>query len=115
MTDKASSQELAHYGVKGMKWGYRKARTGGLQRRSARLDRVASGKGGIRDNVAVLATTNPLAVAASRGYKNDVKRRSNNHKAAVERLATGKAKVSDILKAYGTVTPVGLVRSMGKD
>ena len=47
--------ELNHYGVKGMHWGVRKARTGDLNIRASRLERVAAGKGSLVDKAITLS------------------------------------------------------------
>jgi hypothetical protein len=103
------SQELVHYGVKGMKWGVRKQRTGRLNVRASRLERVASGEGSFRDKATTLAGTSVYGAVKSRGsLKKEAARRAKNLRSQEKRLATGKAKTMDLLKAYGTFTVVGL-------
>jgi hypothetical protein len=106
--------ELVHYGVKGMKWGVRKARTGDLNTRASRLERVASGKGSLADKVVSLGGSSLHNLAVQRGLKNEAARRAANYRGQIERLSTGKAKVSDILKAYGTVSLASLAAAANK-
>lgn len=110
MTQK-SDDELAHYGVKGMKWGARKARTGDLHVRASRNERVASGKGSLLDKAVTLGGSNTVRLVTSRGFKNEAARRGENKRAQIERLATGKATVLDVMKAYGTVSVTSLARA----
>lgn len=101
--------ELTHYGVKGMKWGVRKQRTGRLNVRASRLERVASGKGSVRDKATTIAGTTVYGAVKSRGsLKKDAARRAENLRGQERRLATGKTKTTDLLKAYGSTTIVGL-------
>lgn len=103
------SEDLAHYGVKGMKWGVRKARTGRLNVRASRLERVAKGKGSTRDKAVTVGGSTIYGVAKTRGrLKEDAARRAKNLRAQERRLATGKAQVSDVIKAYGSTAVAGL-------
>lgn len=103
------SEELTHYGVKGMKWGVRKARTGRLNVRASRLERVASGKGSFRDKAVTVGGTSAYRAVKARGsLKKEAARRAENLRGQEKRLATGKAKTMDLLKAYGTTTVIGL-------
>lgn len=109
--EKPSLEDLAHYGVPGMKWGHRKARTGLIDKKTARLDRVASGKGSVLDKAKTLSGASAHRLITSRGLKNEAARKSADLKEQKQRLATGHAKIADILKAYGTVSVVDLARS----
>lgn len=104
--------ELVHYGVKGMHWGARKARTGDLQKKIGRLDRVAGGTGSLRDKVVTVGQSKPVRLVSSGGLKNEAARRSQLHKEEVDRLAKGHATIKDLLKVYGTVSVVSLARSV---
>lgn len=109
MDQKPPLNELAHYGVEGMKWGVRKQRTGRLNVRASRLERVASGKGTLRDKAVTIAGTSAYGAVKSRGsLKREAARRAENLRGQERRLATGKAKTMDLLKAYGAFTVAGL-------
>jgi hypothetical protein len=102
-------EELVHYGIKGMKWGVQKARTGRLNVRASRLERVSTGKGTARDKIVTIAGTNAYGAIKSRGsLKKEATRRAENLRGQERRLATGKAKALDIIKAYGSTTVAGL-------
>ena len=109
---KSPSQETAliHYGVKGMRWGVKKGRTGDLNVKASRHERVASGKGSLTDKVVTIGGST-AANLAMRGLKGEAARRAKNERAQIERLSTGKAKVSDLLKAYGTASIYSVVGS----
>lgn len=111
---KPSLESLSHHGVKGMKWGVKKARTSQLATRAARNERVASGKSSFRDKARTLAGTSTYRLIKSGGLKKEAARRGANKRAEIKRLASGKAKVTDILKAYGSVNAVDLVRAAHK-
>ena len=108
--------DLAHYGVKGMRWGVRKARTGLIETKTKRLDRVASGTGTFRQKAVTAAGLSAQEIGRAGGFRKGTLKRaaankSSDLKAQSERLASGKAKASDILKAYGTVTLTDIARS----
>ncbi|AOZ64875.1 hypothetical protein SEA_FRODOSWAGGINS_9 [Streptomyces phage FrodoSwaggins] len=98
------AEELKHYGVKGMKWGVRKARTGDLNLRASRLERVADGTATKMEKFATAMNSTAANLVRSGGLKKEAARRAKNLRGQEERLATGKAKTSDILKAYGTIS-----------
>lgn len=107
-TDLTPKEWLAHYGVKGMKWGVKKARSGDLGTRAARAKRYASGEskkaGGARRLVDTASALNNYGVndlVKGRGLHSSAKRHAKVYEAERKRLATGKATGKDILKAYG--------------
>lgn len=106
--------EIRHYGVKGMKWGVRKARTAQLGKRAARNERVAEGKGSLLDKTITLGGSSTARLVTSGGLRNEAARRATNKRSEIKRLADGKAKVTDILKAYGTVSTTDLARAANK-
>lgn len=110
----SNDDALEHYGVKGMHWGVRKARTGDLNKRASRNERVASGNASVVDHIITFNGSSARNLKKSGGYKKEAARRAANKRAEIERLATGKAKALDILKAYGTVTSTSLARSLHK-
>jgi hypothetical protein len=105
--------ELIHYGVKGMKWGVRKAHTGNLNKAASRLERVASGNGSLRDKIGAASTSSVYGLA-KRGLKGNSAHRAEKIRAAEKRLATGKAKVGDILNAYGSANLITLALAAHK-
>lgn len=105
--------ELIHYGVKGMKWGVRKAHTGTLNKGASRLERVASGKGSLRDKIGAAGTSSVYGLA-KRGLKGNSAFRAEKLRAEEKRLATGKAKVRDVLRAYGSANLVTLALAAHK-
>jgi hypothetical protein len=108
------SEDLKHYGVKGMKWGVRKARTAQLDARASRNERVASGKGSLVDKAITLGGSSTARLVTSGGLKKEAARRAADKRAQIERLGTGKAKVTDVLRAYGTVSVMDLAKAAHK-
>lgn len=88
---------LAHYGVKGMKWGQR--------RRDARIntiERVASGHGSKGDKVKVaLAEVSPSSVGKNGGLQGAAKVKAANMREVDRKLANGEASVKDVLNRIG--------------
>lgn len=93
---------LAHHGVKGMKWGVRKARA--FQKRVDTTKRVATGTASVRDYVSVGLTTSPLSFAYNRGSLQRVaaKRvtRDRNIQAQIDTLSKGKKAAANLLLQY---------------
>lgn len=104
-------KELTHYGVKGMKWGVRKGRTGDLHLRAMRNERVAAGKGSLVDKAVTLGGSSVANLVVNRGLKGEAARRAADKRGQIERLATGKAKATDIIRAYGTISVSSLALS----
>lgn len=93
---KPSLDELAHFGVKGMKWGTRR------QKRLDRVSRVASGKGSFTDKVRVFSTeTSPASFAYNGGLKGAAASRKRELAARKKRIQAGKASVADFLALHG--------------
>jgi hypothetical protein len=115
MEDKPSLEELAHYGVPGMRWGVKKARTGDLVKPIARLDRVANGTASLHSKAVVLASSTPYHLIKSGGLKKEAARQSRSLKAHSERLATGHATARDLIVAYGTSNLISVARTLKKD
>lgn len=102
--------DLTHYGVKGMKWGVKKARTGNLDRHATKLERVAAGTGGKRDKVYASLYT-PVKGLVKNGLKGGAAAEAAKSRAEIERLSKGKSTAGDILRAYGSVTLTQIIGS----
>jgi hypothetical protein len=102
--------DLAHYGVKGMRWGVKKARTGDLNSHAKVLERVATGTGGKRDKL-YAATRTPIKGLVKKGLKGGAAAEAAKSRAEIKRLATGKATAGDLLRAYGSMTLISLGRA----
>lgn len=94
--EKPSLEELAHVGVKGMKWGKRR------QRRLDRVARVASGTGSVSDKVRVFGTE-VSAASSSRngGFKGAVASRQRELEGRKKRIEAGQGTVKDLLALHG--------------
>ena len=95
---------LAHYGVKGMKWGRRKGSLSSRIKESAvekktnmidRRERVLSGKSSIRDKLIVGSTLSAPRVLLNKGVKKTIARDIAIDKATRSRYESGKTTVMD--------------------
>ncbi|WPJ30704.1 hypothetical protein [Streptomyces phage Psst2] len=106
--------EVKHYGVKGMKWGVRKARTGDLNLQASRHEMIARGEGTKLQKVSATLNTPFKKLLVKDGVKEHAAERAKDLRGQEQRLATGKARTSDVLKAYGTVSVSSLVLAAHK-
>lgn len=97
-------KELTHYGVKGMKWGVRKARTGDLHAKASFQETIARGEGTKLQKTVATLNTPFRKLLVEGGVREHAANKAKDYRAQERRLATGKAKVSDVLKAYGTTS-----------
>lgn len=109
-----SEAVIAHFGVKGMKWGVRKTYNQRQGARVARLDRVASGTGSRGDKIRALAETSAAELVVNKGLKNTARKHSDATKAHLIRINTGKAKTLDLVQMYGSMS-VGDLINAGRD
>jgi hypothetical protein len=86
---------LAHYGVKGMRWGRRRR-----QNRIARLERVATGNEVKKDARVVFTELSPYAMDIH-GVRIAARNKAENMKAVDRRLAEGKGSALDVIKRFG--------------
>lgn len=93
---KPSLEDLAHHGVKGMKWGQRRTN------RIAQIERVGAGKGSRLDRAKVAATeVSRSSVKKQGGLAGAARNKALNMKAVDRRREMGKATLKDILSAHG--------------
>lgn len=116
MDEKPSLDDLVHYGVPGMKWGVKKARTGDVAVATSRLDKIAD-KSASRLNKTIFFAfeATPYRMIKSGGVAKEAKRQSDLLKAHSERLATGQATFRDLVTAYTHVSLISVAKSMKKD
>lgn len=108
--EESSQDEIIHYGVKGMKWGVRKARTGNLNQHATKLERAAAGPGSKRATTYAALHT-PLSSIRKQGLRKAAASEAKKSRAEIDRLAKGKATAGDVLRAYGSVTIAQLIGS----
>lgn len=104
--------ELAHHGVKGMKWGVRKAYT---ERRSdeastlRRFSKSPSGLSGLkpsrlRDAAVVDKHIGPFTAISKGGYRPAAAAKADEYQKHVDRINRGKATTKDKLLMYGNLS-----------
>lgn len=108
------SANLKHYGVKGMKWGVRKARTGDLNIQAAYQEKLARGEGTTLQKTLATLNTPMKKLLVKDGVRKHAAERAKDLRGQEERLATGKAKTSDVLKAYGGIRISSLILAANK-
>lgn len=94
--EKPDLEELAHYGVKGMKWGVRR------ENRLNRARRVASGTASRREKFAFsLTDTSKSSVKRNKDLKGAAASRVRELEARKARIQKGEARVKDLIALYG--------------
>lgn len=98
--------ELVHHGVKGMKWGVRKAYTERRTKESESFRRYGDKTGTGKDKARVYLGKHGLSaaeIALAGGAKNAALKRADKIDAHVARINNGQAHVLDKLHMYGNV------------
>lgn len=87
---------LAHYGVKGMRWGQRRR-----DKRIAYLDRVASGGGMNFKDYTKIGTELGTSSIKKHGLEGAAANKAANMRAVDARLAKGRGSALDVIKRFG--------------
>lgn len=113
-SDKPSLDELAHYGVKGMKWGTRRGITdvhlNKVNKITTRLDKVADGTATRRQKIGTALYT-PIPQLVTSGLKGSAKENSEFLKGHASRVANGEKNARDFLMLYGSVSLTDLAKA----
>lgn len=102
--EKPSLDDLAHFGVKGMKWGVKKAYTNRVTKQTGFYGRVAEGTGGKRDKVKAALYTPVPDMLKGGGLKGGAKRVDDRIKGHLDRVNSGKRTLHDTLVLVGGVS-----------
>lgn len=91
-----STEEIKHFGVKGMRWGVRR------DNRIARLERVGSGHGSRSDKVRVaLGEVSTKSVSTHGSVAGAARNKAANMRARDARAAKGTATLMDVIARHG--------------
>lgn len=121
MSDVTREMALAHFGVKGMRWGVRNdskpgrvgTRQAYVNKQRQRLEpfkRVAEGKGSTLDKVAVSQQLTLPELVRGKGAQGGAQLRVQGQEAFLKRLESGEARTSDILAMYGSIGLGDIIR-----
>lgn len=100
---------VAHFGVKGMKWGVRKGYVQRQSQQAGREIRVGSGKGTSGEKLRVHGSSSVVGLAV--GPKRAALKRGKLRQAHANRIKNGEATAADILRLYGQVKLTDIRRS----
>lgn len=105
---------LQHYGVKGMRWGVRRAYADRRQFQANTLHRVADGTANAREKRVALLSVSAKDLRRGRGLQGAAKIRGDEIQGHVDRVLSGQEKTKDLLIRLGTTNSYDLVRG-GRD
>lgn len=102
--------ELTHHGVKGMRWGVRKAYAARVSKVAEAHKRVGSGQGSLIEKYHIHKQTTPLEAIVRGGYGKAATKRGENWQAHADRLDKGEAHVHDYLTMVGNLNMGDIIR-----
>jgi len=102
--DKPTLDDVVHYGVRGMKWGTRRAYASRQQRGVDILNKVASGTANKRQKVAVAVSSSSHDLIRGKSLKGAASRKAAREQEHLDRVLNGKLKARDVLTMVGRVS-----------
>lgn len=96
--------ELLHFGVKGMKWGVKKAYVNRVSKQTAHIGRVAEGTGSKVDKARVALGASAHDLAKGRGLKGAATLKNDRIQGHLDRVEHGKKTLKDTLALVGGVS-----------
>lgn len=102
--------ELLHFGVKGMKWGVKKAYIARVSKNTAHFGRVADGTASKGDKVRTALTTPFSDMAKGGGLKGGAARVDARVKDHLDRVDKGKKTLEDTLKLVAGVSVGDIIK-----
>lgn len=110
-------EALLHYGVKGMKWGVRKAYTTRVSAAAARDRKVGNKEGAtLGEKIQTHGkTTYPELIRSGGSLTKAALNRADRDEAHVARINSGQGTSKDVLKMVGSVRFADIVRAQKRD
>lgn len=114
--DKPSLEELelAHVGVKGMKWGVRKAYVTRLSKGAASLDKVASGKASAGRKGLVAYNSSAKDLIRGRGVSGAAALQRDRLQQHIDRVSEGRSTAKDVIIMFGAVSMSDIVKGLAR-
>jgi hypothetical protein len=109
-TPEEYEMELLHFGVKGMKWGVKKAYIDRVSKRTSHFGRVADGTASKGDKVRTVLTTPFKDMALGGGLKGGAARVDARVKDHLDRVEKGKKNLKDTLALVSGVSVGDIVK-----